>query len=124
MKPASMFAFFAALVLLAHLVWILLVIFGGLWTRGRPVLTGLHVASLIWGVIVELGPWPCPLTLAEQFLEMRAGIDPYRGGFLVHYLDRMVYPDLPELLLAVLGVAVCAANLAIYAWRCRRWLLS
>lgn len=106
-----------ALVLAVHLVWILFVIFGALFTRNRPALAILHITSLIWGVIVEVSPLPCPLTLSEQFFETRAGIDPYRGGFLLHYLDRIVYPDIPDWLLTLLGIAVCAANLAIYLRR-------
>ena len=116
---AAVFRFLAAAVLLVHLVWILLVVFGALWTRGRPVWTALHMASLIWGVTVEIGPWPCPLTLAEEFFEARAGVEPYQGGFLLHYLDRIVYPDISAWLLVSAGVIVCGLNLLIYF---RRWL--
>lgn len=116
---AAVFRFLAAAILLAHLIWILLVIFGAFWTRGRPVWTALHIVSLIWGVIVEVGPWPCPLTMAEEFFEGRAGVEPYQGGFLLHYLDKLVYPDIPGWLLATAGAAVCALNLFIYI---RRWM--
>jgi Protein of Unknown function (DUF2784) len=104
-----------------HLVWILWVIFGAFWTRHRPLLAGLHIASLVWGVLVELTPWPCPLTLAENYLESRAGVTPYTGGFLLHYLDRLVYPNISGVVLTVAGVAVCAVNLGIYV---RRWTAS
>lgn len=101
----------AAAILVVHLAWILWAIFGALFTRGRPFLTAFHVASLIWGIIVEIGPWPCPLTLAEQFF------DPYQGGFLVHYLDAIVYPNVPESVLVYAGVGVCAFNLLVYVRR-------
>jgi hypothetical protein len=117
MKAPQIYATAAAAVLVAHLLWIVWVIFGAVWTRNRPLLAGFHVASLVWGIIAELGPWACPLTVAEQFLEAGPGSDPYRGGFLVHYMDAMVYPDIPETLLLSLGVAVCVLNLAIYGWR-------
>ena len=106
----------AALVL--HLAWILWAIAGALWTRVRPWLTAFHVLSLIWGIIVEVGPWPCPLTLAEQWLEMRAGMHTWAaGGFLVHYLEAIIYPDLPAWVVTGFGVAVCVFNLGIYARR-------
>ena len=111
----------ATSVLALHLTWILWVIFGALWTRGRPGLAALHISSLIWGIIVETGPWPCPLTLAEEFFERRAGVVPYHGGFLLHYLDRVVYPNLPIELLTACGVLVCGVNLAIYVRRWRAW---
>jgi Protein of Unknown function (DUF2784) len=110
----------AAVMLTLHLGWILWVIFGAVWTRGRRLLTALHVGSLVWGSVVEIGPWPCPLTLVEQFFETKAGISTYQGGFLVHYLDLVVYPDLPGWLLTAAGVTVCAGNLAIYALRLLR----
>jgi len=107
-------------VLAAHLTWIVFVMTGALLTRGRRVLTGIHLVSLVWGILVEAGPWPCPLTLLENFLEMKAGVDPYRGGFLLHYLDAVVYPDIPAWLLVAFGVGVCAINLAVYARRFAR----
>ncbi|MGP8259066.1 MAG: DUF2784 family protein [Acidobacteriaceae bacterium] len=70
----------ATSVLLLHLAWIGLLIFGALWTRGRPFRTALHVLALVWGIVVEVGPWPCPLTLAEQYYEGRAGVQPYQGS--------------------------------------------
>jgi hypothetical protein len=111
----------AAAVLVLHLTWILWAITGALWTRGRVWLTAFHVLSLIWGIIVELAPVPCPLTLTEQWLEARAGMHTWTGGFLVHYLDAAVYPDLPDWLLTGFGVAVCVFNLGIYARRWWKW---
>ncbi len=103
--------------LLAHLAWILWVIAGAAFTRGRARLRWFHLASLVWGMLVELTSWPCPLTLLGQWLEIRAGAVPYRQGFLLHYLDKLVYPDISPVLLTWCGVAVCAFNLAIYARR-------
>ena len=66
-----MYAFGAAAMLVLHLAWLVFVIFGALVTRGRPVLTGLHLAALLWGIAVEVGPWPCPLTAAEQYFQQQ-----------------------------------------------------
>jgi hypothetical protein len=40
------------------MLWILL---GWTLTRGRPALAWVQIASFVWGITVELGPWPCPL---------------------------------------------------------------
>jgi hypothetical protein len=113
----------AIIVLALHLAFILWVVFGALFTRGRPRLTRLHIVSFVWGLLIEIFPWTCPLTLAEIWLEQRAGIapyfPPYQGGFLLHYLDKLVYPDVPPWLLIVAAVVVVAANIGVY-WR--RWL--
>src|SRR5271154_6122770 len=66
---------FAVLVLSAHLVWLLLVVFGAIWTRGRPAWSAVHILALLWGIVTEAGPWPCPLTLAGQYFEARAGAE-------------------------------------------------
>ena len=105
----------ATAVLFLHALFILWVIFGALLTRSRPVLRWLHIASLVWGILTEVLPWPCPLTLLENSLEGRAGIEPYQGGFLLHYLDKLVYPDISANVLTIAGVIVCVANLAFYA---------
>jgi hypothetical protein len=106
----------AILVLILHALFILWIILGALITRHRPLLRLLHIASLIWGIITELTLWPCPLTLLENWLEAKAGVQPYNGGFLLHYLDKLVYPDISTTLLTIAGVFVCALNLAIYVW--------
>lgn len=105
----------AVCVLGLHFLFILWVIFGALLARRRPLLRWLHIACLIWGILIEVLPWDCPLTLLENWLETRAGIAPYSGGFLLHYLDKLVYPDISPVLLTTIGAAVCAANLLIYA---------
>ena len=97
-------------------------VFGAVLTRSRPILRWLHIGSLIWGILTELMPWPCPLTLLENWLEQKAGVEPYQGGFLLHYMDKLVYPDISATALTVAGVLVCAFNLAVYgrrAWRFR-----
>jgi len=113
----------ATLILFAHLLWIALVVFGAFFTRRRPVWTGIHIAALAWGIAVEAGPWPCPLTLAEQYFETRAGQTAHPGGFLLHLLDSIVYPNLPGSLVTVAGVTVCVLILGVYALRLRQFLV-
>jgi uncharacterized protein DUF2784 len=107
----------ACAVIAAHALFILWVIFGATFTCRHRLLRWLHVGSLVWGVWIEAGPWPCPLTWLENWLELRAGAGSYRHGFLLHYLDSIVYPNVPPALLTEAAVAIAAANLAIYARR-------
>src|SRR5437870_13372659 len=74
------------------------------WQRERAAgLAALHIVSVVYGIVAELGPWPCPLTLAENFFEARAGLLPYQGPFVLHYLDAIVYPNLPPALVLTSG---------------------
>jgi len=115
--PSSLYSALAIFVLLLHALFIVWVVFGALLTRSRPLLRWLHIASLVWGILTELLPWPCPLTLLENWFEVKAGVEPYHGGFLLHYLDKLVYPEVSATVLTFAGVFVCVLNLALYGWR-------
>jgi hypothetical protein len=111
---SSFYSVLAIYVLFLHALFILWVVFGALLTRSRPILRWLHVGSLVWGLLTELLPWPCPLTLLENWLEGKAGVEPYQGGFLLHYLDKLVYPDVSATALTIVAVIICALNLGFY----------
>src|SRR5260370_28459763 len=117
---SGIYSALAVFVLFLHALFIVWVVFGAFVTRSRPALRWLHVASLVWGILTELLPWSCPLTVLENWLEAKAGVQPYQGGFLLHYLDKLVYPDISATVLTIAGVIICALNLAFY---CRQiWL--
>src|SRR6201982_2764581 len=116
----NLYSALAPAVLFLPALFIVWVVFGALFTRSRPILRWLHIVSLIWGILTELLPWPCPLTLLEHWLEQKAGVEPYQGGFLLHYMDKLVYPDISAAVLTVAGMLVCAFNLAVYGRRAQR----
>lgn len=113
-----MYSAAAVAVLGLHLAFILWVIFGAFFARTRSLFAVLHILSLVWALVIEIFPWTCPLTVAENWLEQRAGVAPYQGGFLLHYLDVLVYPNAPPIVLTIAAALVFAANVAIY-WK--RW---
>ena len=100
-----------ASVLALHAAYIAWVVFGAFSTRGRPRLAAFHVATLVYGMIIEIFGFWCPLTELEEWLEVRANVPAYRGPFLLHYLDAVVYPDIPPPLLIAGAVAVCMYHL-------------
>jgi hypothetical protein len=111
-------------VLLAHLAFILFAVLGSLLVlRWRP-LAWAHLPAALWAAVVELSGWICPLTPLEVALRRAAGDAGYSGGFIEHYLVAAIYPEgLTRTTQLVLGTAVIALNVAIYAvvlWRWRR----
>ena len=110
----------AVLVLVLHLLFIGWVLLGWLLTRRRPWLRWAHIVSLVYGIAIETGPWPCPLTQLENYFLERSGIAPYREPFLVHYLEAVVYPDVSPALLTWCAVPICGFILATYVRRFRR----
>jgi len=114
-----MFRVLATAVLIFHALWTLLIIFGYIFARKRAVLRWIHIGLLCYGVFIEVAPFECPLTTAETWLEAKAGITPYQQPFLVHYLEAIIYPDIPETVLVICAAIVFAVNIALYV---RLWL--
>jgi hypothetical protein len=110
----------AVATLTLHLVWILWVLLGWLVTRNRPLLRWLHIASLAYAIGIEVLLWPCPLTYAENFFLRRAGRQPYAESFLIHYLEAVIYPDIPQWLITAVGVTLCTAIFGVHLLRFRR----
>ncbi len=117
---ATDYGVLATAVITIHFVWILWVIFGWLLTRRRPWLRAFHIVSLVYGILVESFPFPCPLTLAEGWLDRRAGIAPYRQTFLIHFLSQLVYPNVSQALITWTAVPTCILIIGIYLFRFRR----
>jgi hypothetical protein len=111
----------AVLISIVHLAWVVLVIFGARWTRGRSRWSAAHIVALLSGIATQINLFPCPLTLAEQYFEARADIPLYRERFLVHYLNLYFSPGIPAWLITAVGVSVCVFNLGIYLWRFRNY---
>ena len=125
MNPAIS-AVLADLIMVAHLGFVVFVVAGGLLVLWRPRLAWLHVPCALYGAAIELFGWVCPLTPWEQSLRRAAGQAGYSGGFIEHYVGRILYPGNWGEIHVYLGVGVLALNGAIYGWllyRRRRELL-
>ena len=105
----------ADIVVVLHLVFIIFVAVGGLLVLQWPRLAWVHVPAVIWGALVELAGWICPLTPLENRLREAAGGSTYGGGFIDRYLIPIVYPaGLTRGVQLALGLAVIVVNLVIY----------
>lgn len=105
----------ADLVLVAHFAFLAFVVAGGVLVLRWPKLAWLHLPAVIWGALIEFSGWICPLTPLENDLRHRAGEAGYTGGFIAHYVTRVLYPDgLTRGVQVVLGLLVLALNAAIY----------
>jgi hypothetical protein len=103
-------------VLLGHFVFVAFAVFGGVLVYWSPVWPWLHVPVVVWSAVVNLFSWTCPLTPLEKVLRVRAGQSGYAGGFVEHYVGRLVYPrGMPRQMELTAGVAVIAWNVLVYA---------
>ena len=100
-----------------HFLFILFVMLGGLLVLRYRWVAWLHVPAAVWGAVVELAGWLCPLTPWEISLRLRAGEVGYETGFIEHYLIPLIYPPgLTRQLQIAIGAGVVTLNLGIYLW--------
>ena len=86
----------ADIVIVIHFLWIAFVILGFpvfLWlnsARWRLI----HLAAVIWMVLMQLTRSICPLTHLEAWLKSEGqGAEVYSGKFIIETLERLIYVD-------------------------------
>ncbi len=105
----------ADFVVVLHFAFILFVAMGGLLVFRYPRLMWVHLPAVLWGAIVELAGWFCPLTGIENALR-RAGGGGYSVDFIQHYIMPIIYPPgLTRNIQILLGGSVIVINSTIYA---------
>jgi Protein of Unknown function (DUF2784) len=106
----------ADLVVIFHFAFVLFVVLGGLLVLRWPRLAYVHLPVALYGALIELVGWICPLTPLEKRLRESAGLQGYQGGFVEHYILPVLYPaGLTRGVQWVLGMLVIGINLVIYA---------
>lgn len=109
------FAFLANLVVVLHLLFILFVVLGGLLVLYDRRWAWLHIPAAVWGAVVELAGWICPLTPLENWLRISGGGPAYPGDFVERYIVGLIYPaQITRQEQIMLGLAVLLLNGAIY----------
>lgn len=115
----------ADLIVLVHFLFVIFVLFGALLLLWRRWLIWLHLPALVWGVVIELTGWICPLTPLENKMRLQAGLEMYSGDFVMHYIMPILYPqNLTRELQVGYGVLVILINAGIYIYLFRRKLVS
>ena len=111
-----LFRLAADLVVGAHFLFILFVVAGGFLAWRWRWLAWLHLPAAVWGAVIELMDWICPLTPLENEFRRRAGAVGYHGGFIEHYLLPIIYPaGLTSGIRILLGILVVLLNAFAYA---------
>ncbi len=100
----------------AHFAFVLFIAFGGLLVLRWRKLAWIHLPAAIWGALIEIANWTCPLTTYENIFRTRAGIQGYGEGFVAHYIYELIYPaGLTRAVQLVIAMFVFAINTAVYS---------
>jgi hypothetical protein len=107
--------FLADAVLLLHAAFVLWVALGVLAVWRWPRLAWLHLPALAWGVWIIGSGGICPLTPLEDELRRAAGEAGYAGGFIEHWVQRLIYPPgLERWHQVAIAAVLVAVNLGVY----------
>ncbi|HEY6096119.1 MAG TPA: DUF2784 domain-containing protein [Gallionellaceae bacterium] len=116
----------ADLVLVLHAAVVVFVV-GGLATILIGNFKGWHwvnrlafrLIHLLAIALVLAEAWlgiPCPLTTLEMWLRTQAGAATYSGGFIAHWLHRLIYYDLPPWVFMLAYSLFALLVLASWLW--------
>ena len=111
MRTGISYALLADIVLTLHVAVVAFVV-GGLVLVLAGNLRGWRWVNTLWFRLAHLAAimvvvaetWlgmPCPLTTLEMWLRERAGVTGYGGGFIEHWLQRVLYYEAPWWVFAV-----------------------
>lgn len=130
--------FFADTIVVIHFGWILFMLFGfsltayggfavyilrtrkARWERffDRWIFRSVHVCGILYVALLSVLREYCPLTIWENAL--RRSYDPdmqYPGSFLVHHIERLVYPNVHPLVIVIPTVIIAAFTLGMFVVR-------
>lgn len=113
----------ADFVVVLHFAFIVFVMLGALlvWRWGK--LAWVHIPCAVWGAQITFTGWICPLTPLEKRLREAAGVNPYPGGFVEHYILPLIYPPgMTREIQIGLGFLVISVNVVFYGLALRRRL--
>ncbi len=113
----------ADIVTIIHFAFVLFCIFGAFFCLWRPKVSWVHVPSVIWGGLVEIMGWICPITPLENWLRQRASGSSYRGSFIDHYIVPLIYPPATSRNAHILmGIFVLVLNFILYYFIVRKFI--
>ncbi len=122
---------FADIILILHLLWIVFMLIGFVFTFYAVFLTKnknfmdwrvfrtLHLCGIFYVSSLNILDQYCPLTILENHLRMRYSQNPlYPDSFLiVYYIEKLVYPDVNPLIIQIPTLSIAIFTLVVFIVR-------
>lgn len=109
----------ADVIVIIHFLWILFMLLGfllilySILSRNKKFLflrlfRVAHLCGIFYVALLTILDKYCPLALLEIYLREKAGYRIYKGSFIIHYIKKLVYPDVePQvIIIPTIGIAV------------------
>lgn len=113
---STLYLILVELTVLLHFLFVVFVVIGGVAVLRWPRLIYAHLLAVAWGIYIELTGGICPLTPLENRFRHLAGMDPYEGGFINHYIMPILYPrGLTHDIQIWIALGLIFVNLAVYS---------
>jgi hypothetical protein len=118
---SDMWGFLADFAILLHAAWILFLAVGFVFALNKSRIAFIHLGGLGFSLLLNLIGWYCPLTLLENYFRSLHNPEAvYSSPFMMVYVYRFLYPDLPEYLLRMGEILFVCLNLLGYAYLSKR----
>ncbi|HWD80106.1 MAG TPA: DUF2784 domain-containing protein [Kribbella sp.] len=80
-------------VMILHGALLLFFLVGGFLAWRWPRLIWLHLAIVVWNLVITVVDFGCPVTATEKYFRRLGGETPYRSGYIHHYLEGHLWPE-------------------------------
>ncbi|MEU4196647.1 DUF2784 domain-containing protein [Kribbella sp. NPDC026611] len=83
----------ADLVMIVHGALLLFFLIGGFLAWRWPKLIWVHLAIVVWNLLIVVLDFGCPVTASEKYFLRRGGETVYEAGYIHHYLEGKLWPE-------------------------------
>ncbi|MDY6880152.1 MAG: DUF2784 domain-containing protein [Thermodesulfobacteriota bacterium] len=106
---------FSDLTVVVHFLWILFLVFGFIFVLKRSSIAWVHLGGILFSLVINFLGLYCPLTYLENFFRhLHGGHSSYGGSFIIHYMELIIYPDVPIMVIRVGEILFACINLVGY----------
>jgi len=112
-----MVALLVDITITVHLLWILFLVFGFVFALKGSRIAYVHLGGLAFALVLNAMGWYCPLTYVENYFRALHDVHAiYSTSFMMKYVEKFVYPDIPENILRAGEIVLTALYILVYAY--------
>jgi hypothetical protein len=116
-----MVALLVDITITVHLLWILFLVFGFVFALKGSRIAYVHLGGLAFALVLNAMGWYCPLTYVENYFRVLHDVHAiYSTSFMMKYMEKFVYPDIPENILRAGEIFLTALYILVYGYWAKR----